>query len=217
MTTDTKPIARRTRILDAAEKLFAQHGFDGVTLRQIAKEAEVDLALPNYYFGPKRDLFDAVFNRRSQILNDIRISDLEACIEQATPNPPSVRGIIKAYLRPLLIGQDMSDEGWRNYYALVAYVNNSRDWGGILMSEFFDTMVYRFMEALRMALPDADDADLYWCYHCLSGALTLTFAQTGRLDKLSNGLCKSTDLEAAYQRMVDFVTAGIERVCKDKA
>ena len=60
---------KRDLILDAAEALFAAHGYDGVTLRAIAKRAGVDVALANYHFGPKRELFDAVLMRRAQILN----------------------------------------------------------------------------------------------------------------------------------------------------
>ena len=59
-------------ILDAAEGLFARHGFYGVTTRQVAAEAGVDTALIHYYFGAKRELFDAVFLRRAEILNKER-------------------------------------------------------------------------------------------------------------------------------------------------
>ena len=64
-------ISKRDRILDAAEALFAERGFDGVTLRQIASSAGVDVALANYHFGKKLELFNAVFDRRSALLNQI--------------------------------------------------------------------------------------------------------------------------------------------------
>jgi AcrR family transcriptional regulator len=203
---------RRTRILDAAEKLFSQHGFDAVTLRAIAREADVDVALANYHFGRKHELFEATFMRRAELLNRWRLKALEAAINDAAPGPPSVRAVMDAYLFPLLNGPHLDDPAWRSYYALVAYVNNSSEWGGKLMSRFFNPMVDQFIEALRMALPEADDAALFWGYHCLSGALTLAFAQTGRLDKLSGGVCQSTDLRAAHGYIVDFVTAGFERL-----
>ena len=204
--------SRRKRILDAAEKLFAEHGYDGVTLRAIAREADVDVALANYHFGRKHELFEATFMRRAELLNRWRIKALDEAIAAAKPNPPSVRAIMDAYLYPLLHGPHLSDPAWRNYYALVAYVNNSTEWGGKLMSRFFNPMVDRFIAALRKALPNAREEALFWGYHCLSGALTLAFAQTGRLDKLSGGVCPSEDLETAYTHIVAFVTAGFEQI-----
>ena len=58
-------VPKRERILDSAEALFAEHGYDGVALRQIARCASVDVALASYHFGKKRDLFQAVFERLS--------------------------------------------------------------------------------------------------------------------------------------------------------
>lgn len=216
MQTQEPPLSRRDTILDVAEALFARHGYDGVTLRSIAREAGVDVALANYHFGRKLNLFDAVLMRRAEILNKTREEDLQRCLASALPDPPSVENIIRAYLRPLLMAPHIHDAGWRNYYALIAYVNNSTQWGGKLMTQFFDPLVEKFIAALRLALPDTGDESLYWCYHFLSGALTLTFAQTGRLDLLSGGVCRSEDLEASYEHMVAFVTAGFETACRSK-
>ena len=202
---------KRELILNAAEALFSRHGYDGVTLRAIAKEAGVDVALANYHFGPKRDLFDAVLMRRAQILNSWRLEALEKVISEAAPAAPKVHDIINAYFEPILTRPHVQEPGWKNYYALIAYVNNSPEWGGKLMTQFFDPLIQRFIEALRMALPTVEDKSLYWGYHCLSGALTLAFAQTGRIDHLSEGLCRSDNLPDACGYIVDFVTAGFEQ------
>lgn len=209
-------INRRTRILDAAEALFSERGYDAVTLREIARKAEVDLALPNYYFGRKPELFEAVFKRRAKLINDWRLAALDLAIETAAPEPPGIRAIMDAYLKPILTGPHITQPGWREYYALVAYVNNSTQWGGKLMSNFFDPMVARFLAALRMALPEAEDKHLFWSYQCLSGALTLAFAQTGRIDRLSGGACKSTNLPQAYETMIEFCTAGFAAACQPR-
>lgn len=201
---------RRAAILDAAEKLFAQSGYDGVTIRAIAKEAGVDVALPNYYFGPKQSLFEATFQRRADLLNAWRLEALEACIENAQPKPPEIRSIIEAYLHPLLMREHVNDPEWRSYYALVAYVNSSAEWGGRLMSKVYNPTIDRFISALRDAKPDASEDAIYWGYHCLSGALTLAFARTGRLDELSNGHVCSSDFEQGFAHMVNFITAGFE-------
>ena len=199
--------------MDAAEELFSEHGFDGVTLRNITTAANVDVALVNYHFGPKRDLFDAVLNRRAEVLNQVRSDALDACLLNAGDGRLTVEDIIHAYLAPMGEIQGSADEGWRHYFALIAYVNNSPEFGREVMSQYFNPLVSRFIEALRKALPDADDEALYWGYHYLSGALTLTMADTGRLDTLSNGLAKSADAEKGYAHMIPFIAAGFRAIC----
>lgn len=203
---------KRERILDAAEALFAERGFDGVTLRQIAVAAGVDVALASYHFGKKHELFRAVLERRATDLNKVRRDALTRAREKASPDVASVEAVIEAFLRPLEIAQETGDEGWANYLALIAYINNSTYWGS-MMSDLFDELVTEFIDALRQALPDASDTDLFWCYNNLSGALTLTFARTGRVDRLSGGLCRSEDYKAAYDHMIPFVAAGFREVC----
>jgi len=81
------------------------------------------------------------------------------------------------------------------------------------MTRHFDPVVQRFIGAIRLALPDADERDIYWAYHFLSGALTLTFAETGRIDKLSGGVCRASDLVGVHQRLVPYCAAGFRAVC----
>ncbi|GAA5316244.1 MAG: TetR/AcrR family transcriptional regulator [Candidatus Pelagadaptatus aseana] len=200
-------------ILNAAEELFALRGYDGVTLRAVANQAGVDVALINYYFGSKSQLFDTVFERRAQVLNQGRLVALEQARQQAQPEAISVEKIIEAYLKPLAVAQDSEDSGWKNYCALLAYINNSAVWGPQLMGKHFNKLADSFIEALKLALPHSSDADLYWCYHYMSGALTLTFANTGRIDKMSKGACRSDDFKAAYERMIPFISAGFHQVC----
>ncbi|WP_237064809.1 TetR/AcrR family transcriptional regulator [Microbulbifer guangxiensis] len=204
---------RREKILDAAEELFATSGFDGVTLRQIARQAGVDVALTSYYFGPKLQLFDAVLRRRGEILNKARLDALRSAEEEAAPNPPSIEKVIEAFLRPLEIAQESEDRGWRNYCALIAYVNNSPVWGKKMIGKHFDKLVREFTAAMQRCFPDAPARDIFWCYHNLSGALSLTFADTGRIDILSGGACESHDFKSAYDRMIPFMAAGFRQVC----
>jgi AcrR family transcriptional regulator len=203
-------------ILDAAEQLFAEHGFDGVTLRQVAAAACVDTALVHYYFGGKRGLFDAVFLRRAAILNDERLRALDA-YEAEHGSDMTVEGLMAAFLRPVLEPSTHQGPGWRNYFALVAQVNNTPVWGGETMTRYFDPVIHRLIDLLRRVLPGVRDDELYWAYHMLSGALTLTLGQTGRLDLLSGGLCRSDDLPTAADRMIAFATAGFEALRREPA
>ena len=212
-TNQSKAPAKRDRILDAAEHLFAERGFDGVTLRQIASKAGVDVALASYHFGKKDELFTAVFQRRASELNSRRLAALAEAKREAMPSTVSVEAIISAFLRPLEDVQREGDSGWHHYLALIAYVNNHTYWGQRLMSSAFDQLVTEFISALKAALPEAPNDKIYWCYHNLSGALTLTLARTGRIDRLSEGACRSDDYRSAYDQMIPFMAAGVHRVC----
>ncbi len=211
---DIKPQpSRKVRILDAAETLLAEYGFEAMTMRQVAKLAGVDIALASYHFGSKKGLFEAVMQRRADVLNALRREALSAAIAAAAPHPPSVEAIVDAFLRPILVREMTEDEGWCHYLELVAMVNASHRWGAEMMTKLFDPLVEEFLLQLRKVLPDASDDNFYWCYHFLSGALTLTFAQTGRIDRLSKGACRSDDLEGAYRRLADFASAGFKALC----
>jgi len=199
-------------ILDVAEDLFSKHGFYGVTIREVAREAGVDTALVHYYFGAKRGLFDAVFLRRAEILNTDRLASLDRYAEEAG-EAMTPEGVIEAFLRPTLEWAEKGGPGWKHYFALIAQVNAQPGWGGETMARFFDPVIYRLVELLKKAIPGSRDEDLYWAYHNLSGALTLTLGETGRLDRLSGGLCRSGDLPSAYGAMVRFASAGFRAMC----
>ena len=77
-----------------------------------------------------------------------------------------------------------------------------------MITKYYDPIVRRFIDALRKALPDCPEEDLFWSYHFLSGALVLTFAETGRIDNLSGGICQSSDLESVHERLPPFIAAG---------
>jgi AcrR family transcriptional regulator len=206
----------RDRILDAAERQFAKRGFFGVSLRDIARTAGVDVALISYHFGKKEALFDAVMMRRAEILNSERQQMLESAQRRHAPDPPPVEEIIDAFTHALLNRSTKGGEGWRSYFALIAQINNHPAWGGSVMNQYFDPLVHKFLDALREAMPGCEERDLFWCYHFLSGALTLTFAETGRIDKLSDGLCKSSDLDDVHERLVPFISAGFRALCESR-
>ena len=201
------------RILDAAEALFARCGFYGVSVRDITQAAGVDVALVSYHFGAKRALFTAVFERRAELLNAERLALLEEVRRATVPGPPTLEAIVSAFTRPLLERSARGGAGWKSYFALVAQVNNSPEWGPVLMTRHFDPLVDKFIAVLREALPDCPPREIYWGYQFLTGALTLTFAETGRIDKLSGGLCKSSDLDSVHERLSPFVAAGFRALC----
>ena len=204
------------QILDAAESLFSKHGLYGVTLKDVAKRVGVHHTLLNYYFSDKKTLFDAVFARRAVVTSERRMKALDE-YDAATGGKPTVEGALRAFLDTDLDLYIQGGEGWRNYAALGAQVANSPEWGAELMDAHFDPVVLRLIELLRKALPDCSDQDIFWGYHFVTGALMLTLARTGRIDKLSGGLCRSDDFAAVKTHMASFMAAGFHAICKQGA
>jgi AcrR family transcriptional regulator len=212
--------ATMEQILDAAETLFSKHGLYGVTLKDVAKRVGVHHTLLNYYFKDKKKLFDAVFARRAVISSERRMKALEE-YEAATGGKPTVEGALRAFLDCDLDLYIEGDAGWRNYAALGAQVANTPEWGAELMDKHFDPVVLQLIKLLKKALPGSSKEDIFWSYHFVSGALMLTLARTGRIDKLSGGVCRSEDFAAVKQRMSSFMAGGFlalnrQRVKKSK-
>ncbi len=200
------------QILDEAEYLFSRHGLHGVTLKDVAKRVGVHHTLLNYYFEDKQKLFEAVFGRRAVVTNEVRMKALDE-YDRETAGKPTVEGALRAFLDTNL---DLYGEGgdqWRHSGRLAALVSNTPEWGADMFDEWFDPVVLRLIEILRKALPHAAEEDLFWGYHFTTGALMLTLARTGRIDKLSGGLAKSEDFGAVKQRMARFMAAGFRDIC----
>ncbi|PAL22393.1 TetR family transcriptional regulator [Sphingopyxis sp. GW247-27LB] len=202
------------QILDTAEHLFSKHGFYGVTLKDVAKQVGVHHTLLNYYFDDKKTLFDAVFARRAVVTIEKRMKALDD-YDRSAKGKPTVEGALHAFLDTDLDLYIQGGEGWKNYGAFGAQASNSPE-GAEFMDKYFDPVVLRLIEILKKALPDADEADIFWGYHFVTGALMLTLARTGRIDKLSHGLCRSDDYAAVKVRMARFMAAGFRDICEQR-
>jgi AcrR family transcriptional regulator len=200
-------------ILDTAEALFSKHGLYGVTLKEIAKQVGVHHTLLNYYFTDKKALFDAVFSRRAVVTSERRMKAL-ADYEAACGGKPTVEGALHAFLDTDLDLYIDGGEGWRNYAKLGAQVANTPEWGAELMDTHFDPVVLRLIGLLKLALPECDAQKIFWGYHFVSGALMLTLARTGRIDKLSGGLSRSDDFVAVKDYMASFMAGGFLAICR---
>ena len=204
------------QILDAAELLFSKHGLYGVTLKDVAKHIGVHHTLINYYFDDKKALFDRVFARRAVVTSERRMRMLEEYETDCAGNP-TVEGALRAFLDTDLDLYIQGGESWKNYAALASQVANTPEWGAAMMDEHFDPVVLRLIGILKRALPDCADEDIFWGYHFVTGALMLTLARTGRIDKLSGGICHSDDFAAVKQRMSTFMAAGFRAICQKGA
>ena len=138
---------------------------------------------------------------------------LEDVRRAALPGVPTLEDIVNAFTYPLLERSARGGPGWKSYFALIAQVNNSPEWAPVLMTQHFDPLVEKFIAVLQEALPGCPPREIYWGYQFLTGALTLTFAETGRIDTLSDGLCKSSDLDSVHERLAPYVAAGFRALC----
>ena len=220
---DDAPVRRRGRprrsaasvitpmkLLDSAEEQFAERGFYGVTTRQVAEAAGCDDSLIYYHFANKRGLFEAVLERRSPIINEVRRVSLRAYAE-ANAGSVTVRGAIAAYLNPMFDLSESGDRGWKNYFSMVAQIDNT-SWGGELIHRFFDPAVYELISVIKTALPEAPDRELYWAYNFLAGSMMIALAEAGRVDQLSFGLCQASDLPEVRERLIQYCAGGFTQM-----
>ena len=202
------------QILDAAEYLFSQHGLHGVTLRDVARRVGVHTTLLHYYFDDKLSLFEAVFARRADVTVGRRMEALER-YEAEAGDQPTVEGALHAFLDTDLDLYMQGGEAWRNYGAFGARVSNTPE-GAAMMDVLFDAVVLKLVSILKRAMPNTPPEDIFWGYHFVTGALMNTLARTGRLDRLSDGLCQSEDLGAVKARMARFMAAGFLAISAER-
>ena len=202
---DAPPRAdRKLAILLAAEKLFAQHGYHAVSLRQIAAEAGVPLALVGYYHGAKHELFHAIFEHWASNMAE-RTSRLRE--ELSKSRQPALDRIVAAFVEPVL-HMRASAEG--EYYALLvgrelAYAADEAD---RVLRDFFDPLAHAFIDALHAARPQVPRAQAAWAYQFALGAL-LHHISDQRVQRLSNGINTPNDAAAA-PLLIAFITAGLD-------
>jgi AcrR family transcriptional regulator len=201
------------QILDAAEYLFSKHGLHGVTLRDVAQRVGVHTTLLHYYFDDKQRLFEAVFARRAGVTSGRRMEALER-YEAEAGDKPTVEGALHAFLDTDLDLYFEGGEAWMNYAAFCARVSNTPE-GAELMDVHFDPVVLKLVSILKRALPNYSEEDIFWGYHFVTGALMNTLARTGRIDRLSGGLCRSDDFPAVKARIAKFMAAGFTSLRED--
>lgn len=213
---EAKPDRKRA-ILLAAEKLFAEHGFHGVSIRAIADEAGVPLALVGYYYGPKHDLFRAIFEHWDSTVAE-RLAGLADVMAQPW-SPEKLRRIVEAFIDPV-IRLRASPEG--EFYARLITHGTARQNEPVsdgILREFFDPMAHAFIHALRDTLaheqPEVTLGQVAWCYQFALGALVHHINDI-RVQRLSAGANRPND-PAAARLLADFIVHGIRGVVQPPA
>ena len=195
----------RTRILDAAEELFMQHGFEGTSMRLLTSRAGVNLAAVNYHFGSKDALIEAVFRRRLDPMNAERIAALER-LEVLSPE-----SISRAFVGPSLRLIGDAKGGGRNFIRLLGrtYTEPAK---GIrnLIGQLYTATMERYKGAIERALPQMPPDELVWRMHFMFGTLAYTLAATDTVQLIAG--CKPEDRYDARlleERLTAFLAAGL--------
>jgi AcrR family transcriptional regulator len=205
------PHETRTRILDAAEELFMQHGFEATSMRLLTAKAEVNLAAVNYHFGSKDALIEAVFRRRLDPMNAERIAALER-LEDASPE-----NIIRAFVGPSLRLIEDAKGGGRNFIRLLgrAYTEPAKQIRA-LIGQMYAPAMERYKGALERALPQMPREELVWRMHFMFGTVAYTLAATDTVQLIAG--CKPEDRYDARlleERLTAFLAAGLHAPLKD--
>ncbi len=205
------PHETRTRILDAAEELFMQHGFGGTSMRQLTAKAGVNLAAVNYHFGSKDALIEAVFRRRLDPMNAGRIAELERLEKEAGGRALSPEAIIRAFVGASLRMIEDAKCGGRNFIRLLGrtYTDPHKQIRA-LIGQLYAPAMERFKNAFERSLPQMPRDELVWRLHFMFGTLAYTLAATDTVQLIAG--CKPEDrydarlLEA---RLTAFLAAGL--------
>lgn len=203
MVPDTK-----TAILDAAERLFAEHGFHATSLRDITREASANLAAVNYHFGSKDSLITAVISRRLEPINRQRLELLDGIELEANDRPASLERLIEAFARPVLEaacgppGSSVAPLLGRMYTEPKGFIIR-------LFNQHFRELASRFRAAFGRVLPGLPVEDLLWRIHLMIGGLAHTLAAPNLLHAISDGRCDPTDVEEALRQLTAVFAAGL--------
>ena len=202
--------ATKARILDAAEALFMEHGFEATSLRAITAAAAVNLAAVNYHFGSKEELFQAVLTHRLDPMNQRRIALLDRLEADATA-PLDCERILTALFVPALALARDPERGGKNFLRLLgrAYADPAPFIRRFLSDQYAE-MIARFKAAFARALPHLPRKELSWRLHFIMGALSYTLAGTDALKLIAelNPLETDND-EILLRRLAPFLLAGL--------
>jgi AcrR family transcriptional regulator len=155
------------RLLDAAERLFAAHGFRGVSLRELTAAAGVNLAAVSYHFGSKKELLRAVLERRVAPVNAERLRRLDALEARARGRPLPLDELVAAFLAPAF------EAARQPRFQDVAALLHSEPVETVrpLLDPLFGECARRFLASVGAALAEADDATVSLRFHVVVGAM----------------------------------------------
>lgn len=206
----TGDTSARDRILKAAEQIFAEMGFEGTSLRQVAVNADVPVALVSYHFKNKLGLYRQVFKARDPNTNVQRLAGLALAETESDPER-RLEMILKAVMMPMLSLRNI--EGSANFGVLLTReATDPRSGERGIINEMFDPIAKATIKALKGALPGRSDAEIVWAFQMLIGTMLYIMADAGRAVHLSGGACDPEDVDGTMRMILPLLLRGIRGV-----
>ncbi len=214
MTTQNSTIAHKTRgrIVRAAEKLFAEKGFRAMTLRDVTKEAGVNLAAVNYHFGSKTNLMRAVIERRFEPINRERLEQLNVQVTGHSPDPVPLESIFEALFRPLFNHAKTARGPDRTLMQMIGRaLTEPVDFMRSMHKEFFQELSRRFLGELKRSCPELSDAALQLRFFLAVSTMLGAITEQVRLENISGGKLDGQDLDRICDELTAYVVAGFRQ------
>lgn len=211
---EIRNIDTRERILDAAERLFMAHGYEGTSMRLITGEAGVNLAAVNYHFGAKENLMQEVFRRRLNWLNEERLRVLEEMEAGAAGKPLKPSQIVDGFFGTLLRIANDEHHGGITFLRLIGRtLTEPSEFIRAFLADEYVGVMERYKEALFRALPDVPRAEIVWRFHFMLGATSYAIAGTDALRLLGDWGVEESDtadqMERLLPRLMSFLLGGL--------
>lgn len=202
----TDPRDTKTILLNVAEELFANHGIDRVSVRDITHAAEVHIGSVNYHFGSKEGLIAAVFERRIGPVNQARLEALEELERGARPDAPPVEDVLSAFIRPAVDCCAACPSGGAAFAKLFGRcLAEPRPEVEELLKRQFEPLGEKLYAVLARALPHLARADIFWRMKFTFGALHHWLLTR---DKCTPSWAEAFSLEAQTDKLIKFAAAG---------
>ena len=156
----------KENILNVAERLFAENGFAGTSIRAIVEEANVNIGAINYHFKSKEGLFISVIKRRFAEIEIERFSKLERHLTEID-NSPTLEGVVRAFLEPLKSAFKTNN---LVPMMLIRVFCESKELKELIKPVFNETKS-RFFTALKQVFHDLDESDVQWRFQFMISAM----------------------------------------------
>lgn len=211
---EVRNIDTRERILDAAERLFMAHGYEGTSMRQITGEAAVNLAAANYHFGSKESLMQEVFRRRLDWLNEERLRVLDEMERVAAGKPLKPSQIVDGFFGTLLRLADDDQRGGIVFLRLLGRTHTEpSEFIRTFLADEYAGVMERYQQALFRALPDVPRAEIVWRFHFMLGATSYAIAGTDALRLVTDWKIEDLDTvdrnDRLVPRLMSFLLGGL--------
>ncbi|GGJ00028.1 TetR family transcriptional regulator [Shewanella hanedai] len=199
----------KTRILDAAEKLFAERGFSETSLRLITSKAEVNLASVNYHFGSKKELIRAVLARYLDVF--MPVASAEIVKLQNSDETASLNDIFSALVEPLLDLNQLRTEGTRTFLQLLGrgYIESQGHLRWFITTHYGEHLTL-FVKAVADSAPHIPPAEMFWRLHFTLGTVVFTMASADALTEIAAAdFNEHNDIEAVIRKVIPYLSAGV--------